>query len=388
MNLEIENYDSLVREKYAAPAVVRWTGKERESANFVDTVRAILRLVLTNLPMTAAWGAVCGTRLGSLLTVKSGLVETFVAKEVAETFKKYYLHDSDGTLQKAFSYDHSREYFPTLVDCEKFGLNCDDFLVTPSDGMFAHSSIDSAGFTHSLGVKMSIREIYKLDSENSKHRNFFEKMCGGKMFVFILKPRHKHSVAVPGKCAFSPKSEFAQRELDPAHFWKLIRTTDPEGFKKMTAFYGEKHNPHLRNPRTVTELLLENFKLQSGTRAKIYQTMLAAVGVRPIEFEKEMNVSQNFDFGEKFAKFKIGSTVVLGIPRETADTICFNKSLVRMELVDSETMIDIREGTILGWNAVVDKKLRNLSLDGEFQISKKVWLRRDGNGFKFLRERD
>ena len=116
--------------------------------------------------------------------------------------------------------------------------------------------------------------------------------------------------------------------------------------------------------------------------------MLAAVGVRPIEFEKEMNVSQNFDFGEKFAKFKIGSTVVLGIPRETADTICFNKSLVRMELVDSETMIDIREGTILGWNAVVDKKLRNLSLDGELQISKKVWLRRDGNGFKFLRERD
>lgn len=387
MNLEVENYDSLAREKYVAPAAVRWTLKNCESTNFADTVRAALRLALTNLPVTAAWGAVCGTRLGSRFAIKSGFVDAFVAEEVAATFEKYYSKKSDGTLQKAFSHDHPREHFPTETDCEKFGLDRDDFLTAPSDGMLVHSSIDSAGLTCPLGVEMSIREIYKLDSRNSEHRDFFEKMRGGKMLVFILKPRHKHAVAVPGKCMFEPKNEFAQRELDPAHFWKLIRTTDPAsaGFKKMTAFRGKKYNPHLRNPRTVTELLLENFKLQNGVRAKIYQTMLAAVGVRPIEFEKKMSAPQTFKIGERFAKFKIGSTVVLGIPRETAETIHFNEDLLP---ANSEMMIDIREGTILGWNAAAAEKLRKLPNGGEVQISEKVWLRRDGSGFEFLRAKN
>ncbi len=384
MNFKVKSYDSLAPEKYAAPVAVQLILKKRESVNFADTVRATLRLVLTNLPVTAAWGAICGTRFGSLLAIKSGLVEAFVAQEVAETFAKYYSRDSDGTLQKAFFYDHPRKHFPTVADCEKFGLERDDFLIAPSDGMFVHSSIDSAGFTHPLGVEMSVREIYKLDSENSEHCNFFEEMRGGKMLIFILKPRHKHSIAVPGKCAFEPKGEFAQRELDPARFWRLIRTTDPEGFKKMVAFCGARHNPHFRNPRIVTELLLENFKLQNDTRAKIYQTMLAAVGVRPIEFEKEMNVSQNFKFGEKFAKFKIGSTVVLGIPKKTKEAIYFNENLLYAEFADSETMIDVREGVILGWNAAMDEKLRKLSSDDELQISEGVWLRRDGDKFKFL----
>ena len=390
MRLEIKNYDSLVVEKYVAPAAVRLILKNRESANFADTVRAALRLALTNLPVTAAWGAVCGTRLGSSLAVKSGLVGAFVAEEVAATFKKYYSKKSDGTLQKAFFHDHPREHFPTAADCEKFGLARDDFLTAPSDGMLAHSPIDSAGFTRPLGVEMSLREIYKLDSENSEHQNFLEKMRDGKMLVFILKPRHKHSIAVPGKCAFEPKSEFAQRELDPARFWKLIRTTDPEGSKKMTAFCGKKFNPHLRNPRTVTELLLENFKLRSGARAKIYQTMLAAVGVRPIEFKKKMNAPQNFELGGRFAKFKIGSTVVLGIPRETAETIHFNEDLLPARLANSETMIDIFEGTIIGWNAAANKKLRSLPDGGELQISAGVCcrLRRDDDGFEFLRAKN